>query len=1084
MKKIKCLFLLLILCSLTSGFAQQKAGGAQSGNVTGIVTDEKGEAIIGAAVKLKGSTQGTITDVDGKFSLKASPNSVLTISYIGYSSQEIDLNGRTTLSIQLKEETKKLDEVVVIGYGTVKKRDLTGAVASVSGKDLVANPVSNVTEALQGHLPGVNVMSQDGRPGATVSIKVRGGGSITQSSDPLYIVDGFPVSDISDIPADRIESIDVLKDASSTAIYGASGANGVILVTTKSAKSEKTTVSYSSYIQSKSAAKTLDVVNSAQDYVAYTWGYAGLLGSSYAAIGTTFFGLGTDANAASNWAKYGTMQTHNYTKDLLRTALSQNHNLSIAGGSEKTKYLFESSYLNDNGIRINSGYDRWNASLKLTHQLQKNMKLGFNLAYMQSVTSGKNDLSNLSTAYQYRAIEPLGDGSNYSGWGNGDANIDLGKNVVNIINNYTQIYKDQYITGQASFNWEIIKGLTLNDDLGLKRTGSDHKYWDNGYNTSYKYAKLDLSDGWSSRNAVTLNYQIPGLGKDHNLNVMVGQEVVMSNSNTSEITGAGYPSSFGFNDAFGMITMTNSSLGKDTRSYTIGTPDRAQSWFGRANYTLLDRYLLTATFRADNSSKFAPNYRWGYFPAAALGWRVIDEPFMAKAKNWLDNLKLRLSYGESGANGINSGLWKDTWTTSTAQVNGVVVTTYVPGQMLPNPSLKWETTISRNLGIDFGFLNRVNGTIEAYYNTNKDLLLRAPVDVTTGYSYQYQNIGKTSNKGLEVSLNVAIIKSKDFNLKAGFNYNYNINKIEQLAPNMITQYGQIWGSTLKTPLSYDYQLIVGNSVGTLMGCHNLGYYTLNDFTYANGTYTLKSGVHDFPLSLNYPGKSMFNLPSGQKAFPGCLKIATNADGTAKVNQYDMRAKHTGGFNFNGNFKNFDFSTNFTWQIGGKIYNAQAMNDFYGNKDNSLGANHYSYFSKTFRLWEVKDGQLVQASTDPDNLARLNANATYALPTFENGIILDNWIEDASYLRLSTLTIGYTLPKSITKKAAIENLRIYVTGGNLFCLTHYSGLDPEVDAITSTTTSSGGSSGNFPTPGVDFNSYPRARTFTLGVNVTF
>ncbi|MTK51853.1 TonB-dependent receptor [Paludibacter sp.] len=1071
MKKIKCLFLLLILCSFTAALAQQ------SGNVTGVITDEKGEAIIGAAVKLKGSTVGTVTDIDGKFSLKAPASSVLSISYVGYTSQEVPVNGRTSINVQLKEDTKKLDEVVVIGYGTVKKRDLTGSVASVSGKDLAANPVSNVTEALQGHLPGVNVMSQDGRPGAAVSIKIRGGGSITQSNDPIYIVDGFPVSDISDIPADRIESIDVLKDASSTAIYGARGANGVILVTTKNAKGEKTTISYSSYIQSKTASKTLDIVNSAQDYVAYTWGYAGLLGSSYAGIGSTFFGLGSDANAAANWTKYGSMQTHNYTKDLLRTALSHNHNLSIAGGSDKTKYLFEGSYLNDNGIRINSGYERWNASLKLTHQLQKNMKFGLNLAYMQSVTNGKNDLGNLASAYQYRAIEPLGDGTNYSGWGNGDANIDLGKNVVSIVNNYTQKNKDQYINGQGTFNWEIIKGLTLNDELGLKRSNSDDKYWDNGYNTAYKYAKLDLSDGWSSRNAVTLNYQVQGLGKAHSLNVLAGQEVVMSNSNSTEITGAGYPSSFGFNDAFGMITMTNSSLGKDTRSYSIGTPSRTQSWFGRANYTLLERYLLTATFRADGSTKFAPNNRWGYFPAAALGWRVVDEPFMAKTKSWLDNLKLRISYGESGADNINSSLWKDTWSTSTAQVNGNVVTTYVPGSMLPNPDLKWETTISRNIGIDFGFLNRINGTIDLYYNTNKDLLLRAPVDVTTGYSYQYQNVGKTSNKGIELSLNAAIIKSKDFNLKASLNYNYNLNKIEQLAPGMITQYGQIWGSTLKTPLSYDYQLIVGNSVGTLMGCQNLGYYTLNDFNYdaASKTYTLKSGVADFPLSVNYPGKSTFVLPTGQKAFPGCLKIATNADGTAKVNQYDMRAKHTGGFNFNGNFKNFDFSANFTWQIGGKVYNAQAMADFFGNKDGSLGANHYSYFSNTFRLWEVKDGQIAYY-TDPDNLARLNSNATYALPTFENGIILDNWIEDASFLRLSTLTIGYTLPKSILKKAAIENVRIYATGGNLFCLSGYSGLDPEVNSITS--------SGNFPTPGVDYNSYPRARTFTLGVNVTF
>jgi TonB-dependent starch-binding outer membrane protein SusC len=1049
---------------------------AQKKTINGVVKDATGEPIIGASVVVVGTTLGTVTDLNGVFHIEVPTTAKnFEISYLGMEKKIVAITG-TEIIVTLKDESKGLDELVVVGYGVVKKRDLTGAVASVSGKDLVANPVSDVKQALQGHLPGVSVTSQDGRPGAAVAIRVRGGGSISQSNDPIFIVDGFPVSDISDIPADRIESIDVLKDASSTAIYGARGANGVILVTTKGATSEKTTVTYSNYIQSKVVAKTLDVVENAQDYVAYTWAYAGLLGSSYATIGTTFFGLGSDANAASNWATYGTMKTHNYTNDLLRSAISHNHNLSISGGSEKTKYLFEASYLDDEGIRINSGYDRWNASLKISHQLAKKMSLNLNFSYVQTTTNGKNDMGNLATAYQYRAIEPLGDGSDYSGWGNGDANVDLSKNVVDIINNITQINKSKNINGQSIFKWELIKGLTLNDELGLNTGWSENKYWDNGY-TAYKYAKLNQYDWWGMRNAVTLNYQVPGLGKDNNLNFLAGQEVVMSNSNGTWIYGAGYPDTFGFDEAFGMITMTDTSLGKDERGHSIGTPSRTQSWFGRANYTLLDRYLLTATFRADGSTKFAPNNRWGYFPAAALGWRVSDEPFMVNAKTWLDNLKLRVSYGESGADNISSSLWKDTWTTGTASVNGTTVTTYVPGSLLPNPDLKWETTISRNIGIDFGVLNsRLTGTLELYRNTNKDLLLRVPVDATTGYSYQYQNIGITSNKGIELSLNVAIVKTKNFNLKASVNYNYNDNRIDKLADGMTTTYGQIYGSTGKLP-TYEYQLIEGRPVGTLLSYQNLGYYSLDDFDYDSNTktYTLKDGVADLPLSITYPGRSKFTLASGQKAFPGCLKIATDTDGTAAVKKYDMIAKHSGGFSFNGNYKSIDFSANFTYQIGGNIYNAQAMNDYYGNKDVSLGANHYAYFNNTYKMWEVSDGQLTYY-TDPDNLERLNTNASYALPTFENAIMLDNWIEDASYLRLSTLTIGYTFPKSITKKIAIENARIYTTGTNLFCLTGYSGLDPEVDSITSNS--------NFPTPGVDFSSYPRARTFTLGLSVTF
>ena len=1050
---------------------------AQTKTITGDVKETTGDPIIGASVVAKGTSIVTITNLDGTFSI-AVPQTVksLVFSYVGLQKQEVAITG-SVMKVIMASDSKLLDEVVAIGYGTVKKRDLTGSVSSVSGKDLTANPVSNVTEALQGHLAGVSVMSQDGRPGASVSIKVRGGGSISQSNDPIYIVDGFPVSGISDIPADRIESIDVLKDASSTAIYGARGANGVILVTTKNAKSDKTTVTYSSYVQSKTVAKTLSVVDNAQDYVGYAWGYAGLLGSSYATIGSTYFGLGSNANAAANWATYGTMKTHNYTNDLLRSTISQNHNLSISGGSEKTKLLFESSYLDDQGIRINSGYSRWNASLKVSQQLTKKMKLGLNLSYMQSTVDGKNDVGNLATAYRYRAVEPLGDGTNYSGWGNGDVNVDLSKNVVDIINNITQVNKDQNLNGQAIFNWELAKGLTLNDELGLKSSWSNDKYWDNGY-SSYKYAKLNEGTGWNLRNAVTLNYKVSGLSKDHDLNFLAGQEIVQSNSTSTWIYGAGYPATFGFNEAFGMITLTNSSLGKDERGYTIGTPSKTQSWFGRANYTLLDRYLFTATFRADGSTKFAPNNRWGYFPAAALGWRVSDEPFLESAKTWLDNLKLRLSYGESGADNISSSLWKDVWTTSTAQVNGTTVTTYIPGSLLPNPDLKWETTISRNVGVDFSIFNsRLSGTVDIYSNTNKDLLLRVPVDVTTGYSYQYQNMGRTSNKGIELSLNASLVKSKDFNLKVGANANYNINRIEKLANGMITTYGQIFGSTSKLPTN-EYQLIEGHSVGTLSSYHNEGYYSVSDFNYdtSTKTYTLKSGVADFPLAVsNYPGKSLFKLASGQNAFPGCLKVTTNADGTAALSQFDMTPKLTGGFSLQGNYKNLDFSTNFTWQIGGKVFNAQAMNDFYGNKDGSLGANHYAYFNNTYKMWEVSAGQITYY-TDPENLTRLNTNATYALPTFETAVMLDNWIEDASYLRLSTLTIGYTLPRSITQKVSIQNLRIYATGGNLLCLTRYSGLDPEVDSVTS--------SGNFPTPGVDFSSYPRARTFTLGLSVTF
>ncbi|NDW12895.1 TonB-dependent receptor [Bacteroides sp. 214] len=1049
---------------------------AQNLTVTGLVKDAFGDPVIGANVRVEGTTVGTITDINGNYTVQAPSNGKLHFSFIGYVSQTISVNNQQVINVILKEDTEVLDEVVVIGYGTVRKKDLTGAVASVSGKDLIANPVTDVTQALQGHLPGVSVLSQDGRPGGNVSIKVRGGGSITQSNEPIFIVDGFPVNNISEIPADQIESIDVLKDASSTAIYGARGANGVILVTTKSAKEEKVSVSYNGYVQFKSAASELNAMTDAQDYVSWTWGYGGLLSVANEKVGEDFFGLGNHADAAANWEKYGKMKTHNYTDDLLRSTVSHSHNLTVSGGSEKTKLVFGVNYINDEGLRINSGYDRWNASLKVSQEIRKNMKMGIDVRYTQYSVNGKNDMGELATAYRYRPLEPLGDGTSYGAFGNGSAYVDVNQNVVEKVKDRIQEYQYRNIRGQFTFNWEIIKGLTLNEELGLRSNFADEKYWENGYAGADKYAKLTQKNGWSMRNAVTLNYQVNGLGDNHSLNLLAGQEVVQSNQDQMWIYGAGYPDSFGFKEGFGLITVTNPDKGRDERGNTIGTPSRTLSWFGRANYTLLDRYLFTATFRADGSTKFAPNNRWGYFPAAAVAWRISDEAFMENTKEWLDNLKLRLSYGQSGADNIGSHLWKDTWSLSSAQVSGIVETTYKPGTLLPNPDLKWETTVSRNIGIDFGFLNRINGSLEIYYNSNKDLLVRTPVDATTGYSYQFQNVGETSNKGIELSLSAVLVKSKDFNLKASLNYNYNVNNIENLAEGLVTEYGNgVFGSTMKVPTN-EFQLIVGRPVGTLFSHVNLGYYQLSDFDYANGVYTLKSGVADFPLALNtYYGKDKFNVPAGQKAFPGSLKVATDADGNAILKKFDMAPKHTGGFSLSGNYKSIDFSANFAYQIGGHIYNAQAMNDFFGNKETNLGANHYAYFADSYRTWEVAGGQLTYYS-DPENLARINANAKYALPTFEYATVLDNWIEDASYLRLNTLTVGYTFPKTWVKKAAMQNLRVYATAGNLFCLTGYSGLDPEVNTNPSR--------GDFPTPGIDMSAYPRARTFTFGLNVTF
>lgn len=1088
LKRVYSTFLLSMLCVLA--FAQGK-------QISGIIKDSAGEPMIGVNVLVKGTTNGTITDFDGKFVIQDVKDSdVLTVTYVGYVSQSIAVGNKSSFNIILKEDTEALDEVVVIGYGTVKKRDLTGSVSSVNNETLTANPVSDVSQALQGKLAGVSVVSQDGRPGAEVSIRVRGGGSITQSNDPLFIVDGFPVSSISDVPADQIESIDVLKDASSTAIYGARGANGVILVTTKGAKTDRLSVTYNGYIQTKSAAKTLEPLG-AQDYVKYQWAYADALertGGAVSADGVAqYFGLGSAYG--NHYADYANVGVHDWTDDLLRNAIAHTHNLSISGGSEKTKFVLNVNYLNDEGIKINSGYNRFNTSLKLNQELLKNLKLDVDIRYSEDQTTGKESSTNgkgslLSGAYRWRPIDnPLGDANAFGGFGLGADNIDMGYGTpVDWTNDMQNIARKQRLRGIAALSWDIIDGLTLRAEVGGGRNWGETKYYENGLTQGHKVAKLTRSEGYNLRNVNTLNYQVQGLGDDHDLSFLLGQETIVSKSNSTEIEGHGYPDGFDFDQTFGMIDQTDKTLAKDKFSNTIGTPDKTVSFFARANYSLLDRYLLTVTFRADGSSKFAPNHRWGYFPAGALAWRISDEAFMEGTRNWLDNLKLRLSYGMAGADNIDSSLWRETWESTTVTFNGQNYSGYKPNGMLSNPDLKWETTISRNIGLDFGFFgNRLSGTIDAYWNTTKDLLMCIPIDETTGYSYQYQNIGQTSNKGIEIALNYDIVRTKDFTFGISATYNYNHNNIDELADNIIAQYGSQWASTSTTP-NYDYEFREGKPVGLIRGYICDGFYTTADFNYDPATqmYTLKPGVADLGNQVgNYP--SHYNLPEGQKAFPGAIKLRDlDGNGVADTDDVadlgEITHPHTGGVNLNMTWKNIDFSAGFAWAAGGHVYNVNSLINMYGNKDTGAGANKLAFVKDCYQIYDIQNGELVPV-VDPDALDALNAGAKYGVPYMENGTVLSTFVEDASFLRLNTLTIGYTFPKAWTQKIGMQRARIYATAGNLFTITGYSGIDPEVNADPEKSTTYA-NTGNYPLLGMDYGTYPRARTFTFGVNIAF
>lgn len=1027
--------------------------------------------------------------------MDVSPNATLQVSYIGYTLQNIFVGDKRSFNIQLKEDTEVLEEVVVIGYGTVKRKDLTGAVASVKGEDIAANPVSNVAEALQGKLPGVNVISQDGRPGASISVRVRGGGSITQSNEPLYVVDGFPVGSISDIPASDIESIDVLKDASSTAIYGARGANGVILVTTKGAKEGKVSVSYDGYIQMKHRAKTLETL-SAQDYILHNWSYAASRGEANQDAVEKYFGLGS--KYGNHYADYANVSAHDYTDDVLRTAISHSHNINISGGSEKTKVMFSLGYISDEGIKINSDYNRLNTSLKLQQKLLDNLTFDLDMRYsetrlngMESAVSGKG--SNVSGAYKYRPIDnPLG-GVDYSevasGFSFGIANIDDKHNPVDLINDVINRNYDRSLRGTAALSWEVIKGLTARTEFSLNRGSSKDTYYENGYTNGDKRATLTrgISDG--IRSVTTLNYNT-NFGKGHDFSILVGNEFANTDSESSRMNGRGYPDRFDYETTMALIHTATTSF---SATNSVANPGRTVSFFGRMSYTLKDRYLFTGTFRADGSSKFAPNNRWGYFPAGAFAWRISEESFMERSKDWLSNLKLRLSLGTSGSDNIDANLWRETWSSAGAgdnhtPINGELGPFYRPDGLLANPDLKWETTVSRNLGIDFGFMNnRLSGSLEVYWNTTKDLLMAVPVDNTTGYTYQFQNFGQTSNRGVELSLNFDIINKDGFHFNIGAIYNYNRNRLDELANADQYVYSSGWGSSSLVP-KQDFMFEEGKAIGLVRGFISDGYYTVDDFNYQNGQYILKEGIPDISNALTATYKHPFNLPEGQTAFPGAAKFKdTDQSGMVDLDDAtclgEVVARHNGSFQLNFGYKDWDLSANFNWSAGGKVYNVAAMINASGQEFDGIGAQRASWIADSYKIYNVDKSGNLYAVTNPEELKTLNANAKYHLPYHQSGITASEWLEDASYLRLSTLTVGYTLPQKLLKKMHIEKVRFYLTGANLFTITGYSGIDPEVNA----TPQGSGTFGNlriFPTLNMDFGTYPRARTYTLGANITF
>ena len=1039
--------------------------------VTGTVLDEQGQPMIGVTVRLRDGKAGATTDLDGKFSIEVPQNSVLVFSYIGYQEYTLTVGNQNNYIINMESENAALDEVVVIGYQTIKRKDLTGSVASVRGEDVATMPVANVAQALQGKLPGVNVTTQDG-------------------------------------PSDQVESIDVLKDASSTAIYGARGANGVILVTTKGAKEGKVSVSYNGYVKFNTPTKYLDTLDP-YDYLSFVWGNAAALGDAYRVSFEKLYGLGSYAgNNAGGIDSYRNVPNQDIQKDVYNSSVSHNHDLTITGGNDKTRMLFSANYMDEEGMKINSYARRASFNFKINQKITKNLDVSFDARYSDRRTMGDEKTTNgsgsiLSSSYRFRPIatsDILGDldamrEGNMEMYGR-QSTWDRYSPAARI-GDYEPLYIKQRLRGTASLNWRIIDGLTYHTDLSYNRTWEEDKIWGgaiyNNYMNDATGEKLYAGSvewakrgSWGLRWTNTMSYDFNFLPEEHRLNLLLGHEVTDSGGDEIEIDANHFPANFTKDNAFAMINQYDKTAGTSNFFSGVDMPERILSFFGRVNYTLLDRYLFTFTFRADGSSKFSPEHRWGYFPAAAIGWRISEEPFMESTRDWLDNLKLRFSYGSVGNDGIDANLWSQMWTSETDMrwqyaLNNQYSSSYdYSATEMANRDLKWETTITRNIGVDFSFFNsRLWGSVDLYWNTTKDLLMLTSIPGITGFTATYDNIGQTSNKGIEISLSGEIYKDKDWNITAGMNINFNKGNVDELADNVTGLYSSSWCGSSSFP-GNDYILKEGSPVGIVRGYIYDGFYTTDDFNYVNGQYVLKEGVADLGSFIN-PVHGV-DRPEGQNAYPGLPKYRDMNDDKV-IDELDvceigdMNPVHTGGFNINATWKNFDLGLYFNWSYGNDVYNVNKIASMYCAKESGAYENKLAFMKDAYKIYDIVDGQLVHLTT-PEQLNAANVNAKYPLPYSENGVTSTLAIEDGSYLRLNTLTLGYSLPQNLLRKVGISKLRIYGTVYNVFTITGYSGLDPEVSANTSN------NNATYPTVGLDWGTYPRARSFVVGLNLTF
>lgn len=1026
---------------------------SQTITVSGTVVDELGEPLIGATVQQKGTSNGTSTDIDGNYSLSISPKGSITVSYVGYNTQTIDVNGRTVINVTMQENSAVLDEVVVVGYGQMKRSDLTGSVVSV-GEDAVKKSIStSIDQVLQGRAAGVQIQANSGTPGASTSIRIRGINSLNATNQPIFVIDGVVIDSATDdessnplasINPSDIVSMDVLKDASATAIYGSRASNGVIMITTKRGKAGEATVTYDVYLGWQEMPKKYEMLNLREyaEHHNFRADYLSSVDKNNAFVRPDLLGEGTD-----------------WQDELFRKAFMMNHNVSVSGGNERTTWAFSGGYLDQDGIALGSGFKRYTLRSNLETQIKSWLRGGINFSLTDSKQKvGTDNNTIISALIQQPTVAVTAPDGSYDG----PDDVWMPDNPVGLASIITNKNKKLNLRFNAFLEATLYKGLTLRTELSGDYNLNKYYFYEPDYKFGIKtqdqrtsrWTKTDTKY-WSWRNILTYNNTFAG---KHNVNVMLGQE--MSKSYWENQVGA----------TSGFLTNSTPDLSAGDISKSTSTGSRninsIASFFGRAFYSFDERYLLTATIRRDGSSKFAKGHKWGWFPAVALAWRVSQESFLRDVEP-INSLKLRAGWGKTGNLNVTDYAYMALLANKTTPWGVGVLTGNTA-----NPDLTWETTSSYNIGLDLGLLqNRIEFIADVYYKKTDNLLLQLPLPSFLGSGGQgaannpWGNVGSIENKGIELTLNTTNIVTRDFQWTSNLVFSLNRNKVKELD----TANSSIEKSYQPSSTNYIVtKTVVGEPIGQFWGYKVIGRFDKpEDFYY-----------HDAAGNLQQVA-----IPSGNTIAQSSTWIGDyiyediNGDGVIDSSDCTFignpEPKFTWGFGNTFTWKGFDLNIFFSGSYGNDALNLTRMRIEDPRQNSNILRSSLNYAkvdvidpslpADDYRNLHVTN----PVATTMPALQRTDANANYTR-------VSDLLVEDASYIRLQNISVGYTFPRNWMRKIYLQNLRVYFSAQNVHTWTKYKGLDPEVGAMY----------GDALMTGVDYGRYPSPRIYTFGLNVSF